>query len=481
LLLSRILDHAEHHPNRIAIGSDGREINYAEFAKTLLKIRARIIEALPPAPGIALLNCGSLANQWFLNIALRSLGITTAIMRDYVTADKLAQLPGTMFVCTSQDVAAAVRRRWPDMPILAITKASVDAATGDDPQSISGETRFGDNIEFTSGSTGDPKILIRSGAAVEAFWTRTAAEFHINQNSVFHLQNLAAFTAVGGKLPLTCWAMGGSAIFDHRTDWLLHLFDLPINRLFAPPALIKVLASRTFPNPPAGLQIYCGGGFLAGGLVTDLRKRLPSKVFLNYGGTEFGVRLQNEIETSDDAVWLRPTPNNDLRLVDDTGQPARDGEEAMIQVKRHSCDPIPLFEDKHGGPAVAIGEFFSTNDLGIRRADGRIRLVGRAGETLNVGGQKRSLGVLEQRARDILGVESLCLLVRQADNGEDYLTVAVEGDQTIDKAAVNTFLKDLGAKFYRTEFRRFFTFPREASGMQKVDRRQLQRLIEQPK
>jgi non-ribosomal peptide synthetase component F len=484
VLLNQILRHAARDPGKVAIYSDGVAIDYRTFAQALLKIRHHIGETLPAPSGIALLGSPHLVNQWFLNIALRSLGITTAVARDPAITDTLRRLPGTILVCGSRTEGAvpAIHQRWPDLPIFEIPAAAINAINADALPPIIDDSRFGDYIEFTSGSTGDPKLLIRSGATIEALWTRTAAEFRIERDSVFHLQDIAAWTAVGGKLPLTCWAMGGTCVFDQRTDWLDHLLDHPINRMFLTPGQLKLVATRDFPRrPEPGLQIYCGGGFLAAPLAARLRDALQCRVFLNYGGTEFGVRLQNEIETEEDAIWLRPVQNADLRLVDDLGRPAADGVEATIEVKRHACDPVPFVVGADRADPADEGAYFSTNDLGMRRADGRIRILGRAGEVLNVAGYKTALGPVEDQARALLGIDSLCLLVRQTDNGEDYLTVAVEGDQMLDRGRLNAFLTEMGAKFYRTEFRAFAAFPRESSGMRKVNRRELLRLVEQSK
>jgi acyl-coenzyme A synthetase/AMP-(fatty) acid ligase len=489
VLLNQILRHAARRPGKIAIYSDGVPINYGAFAGALLKIRRHVAETLPPISGIAIIGTKNLTYQWLHNIALRSLGITTVVARDPATTEKLMQAPGTVLVCGSRLSGAvpAIHRDWPDLPIFEIPSAAINAMGDEALPSAIEDNRFGDYIEFSSGTTGDPKLMIRPGAAIEALWTRTAAEFRIDETSLFHLQDIGAWTAVGGKLPLTCWALGGACLFDRRADWLDHMLDLPINRIFITPGGFKVIAARDFPvSPGPALQVYCGGGFLAGPLAIRLREKLQCRLFFNYGGTEFGVRLQNEVRTEEDSVWLRPMPNADLQLVDELGRPAQDNEEAIIRVKRHSCDPVPFLigedsgEETGGEEAVAEDGYVTTSDLAIRRADGRIRILGRAEDVINIGGNKRPLAPLEDRARTLLGIDSLCLIVRHAENGEEYLMVAVEGDQTLDRSRVNTFLAELGAKFYRTEFKAFAAFPRQSSGMQKVDRRALSRLIEQP-
>ena len=482
MLLSRIIHHAERHPGKIAVVSNGAAISYAQFVKGILKIRSHAAEALPPSCGTAIIASPGLLNHWLVSIALRSLGITTVAARDLETIEKLRHFPGAMLVCASRqegDVPAA-HQRWPDLPIFEIPVEAINAIRDEALPSAIDDSRFGDYIEFTSGSTGDHKVLVRSGAAVEQLWTRTAAEFRLDRNSVFHLHGLAAWTAVGGKCPLTCWALGATCLFDQRYDNLNHLLDRRINRLFVTPAQLKTLAAMSLPMPrDPNLQIYCGGGFLAAPLAGQLREKLHCRIFLNYAGSEFGVRLQSDIRTEEDAIWLRPMPNADLRLVNDLGQPAEDDQEAVIEVKLHACDPKPYSGGPVSGGAGVEGSWFNTNDLAMRRADGRIRILGRAEDVLNISGQKVPVGPVEERARSLLGVDSLCLFTRQADNGEDYLLVAIEGDQSLENGRLSAFRAELGKYFNRIELRTLAAFPRPSSGMQKANRREILRIVEQ--
>ena len=481
MLLSRIIRHAGETPKRIAVVSDGATINYAQFAKAILKIRHQAARTLPPDARTAIISDRRLLNYWLVSIALRSLGLTSVPARDLETIGKLRLLPGAIFICESRkdgDVPAA-QARWPDLPILEIPAAAINAIPDDALPSKVDDDRFGDYIEFTSGSTGEAKMLLRSGAAVEQLWTRTAAEFRIDRNSVFHLQSLTVWTAVGGKCPLTCWAHGATCLFDQRPDRMERLLDFPINRLFATPGTFKILAAMDHPKRREGeLQVYTGGGFLAAPLAAQLREKLNCRVFLNYAGSEFGVRLQREILAEEDSLWLSPMPNADLRLVDEQGEPVADGEQGMIQVRLHACDPQP-YSGMADASAVTVGEYFSTNDLAIRRADGRIRILGRAEDVLNLGGKKAPVGPIEDRARVLLDVESLCLFARQGPDGSDYLLVAIEGNQVPQAVRSAAFAQELSPFFSRIEYRVLPSFPRQASGMQKANRREILRLVEQ--
>lgn len=481
MLLSQIIRHAEQNPNKVAVVSDGATINYAQFARTILKIRCHAAQAFPPGGRTAIICDRRLLNYWLVSIALRSLGIATAPSRDLETIGRLRGFPGAVLVCKSRDEREmpAAHEQWPDLPLFEIPASAINAIPDGALPSTVDDSQFGDYIEFTSGSTGEHKILLRSGAAVEQLWKRTAAEFRIDRNSIFHMQSLTAWTAVGGKCPLTCWALGATCLFDQRPDRLERLLDFPINRLFATLGTLRTLAAMDHPRPRAAeLQVYTGGGFLAAPLAAQLRKKLRCRLFLNYAGSEFGVRLQREIRVEKDSIWLSPMPNADLRLVDEQGQPVRDGQEGTIQVKLHACDPKPCSGDPAAAAAVAAGEYFHTNDLATRRSDGRIRILGRAEDVLNLAGNKLPVGPVEDDARILLGVDSLCLFTQQGKDGSDYLLVAIEGNRLPGEDGMAAFRGHLGRFFGRIEFRSFETFPRQPGGMQKVNRREILRLVD---
>jgi acyl-coenzyme A synthetase/AMP-(fatty) acid ligase len=478
LLLGSIYRHARESPGRRAVIADGRPVDYRSFALSLEGVRALLAGTLPSIGGVAIIAVQNMLSQWILNLALRSLGITTVVARDEEMVARFEPLSEAVLLCmSSRDPAIEpIRRRWPELRIVEVPQAAVAAhIPAEVPEAIE-EGRFGDFVEFTSGSTGEYKLLRRSGAAIAELCDRTAVEFRIDGSTLFHLHSVSAWTGVGSKCPLVCWALGAACVFDQRADWVDHLFDHPINRFFITPDMMHLLGSeRVAPSVQSELQIYCGGGFLGAPLALRVKRKLGCRIFFNYAGTEFGVRLQNEIQSEEDTIWLRRLGPADLDIVDDDGRVLGDDAEGVIRVRQHACD-ARTYSDPPGERDL----LFTTSDLAVRRADGRIRILGRAEDVLIIGGHKRAVAPIEERARSMLGVDSLCLFSRQTDEGEDYLLVAIEGDLAIDESRIVELRHDLGRYFYRIELRKLPEFPRQPSGLRKIDRREILRLATTP-
>ncbi|MCP6769970.1 hypothetical protein NL529_34490, partial [Klebsiella pneumoniae] len=70
--------------------------------------------------------------------------------------------------------------------------------------------------------------------------------------------------------------------------------------------------------------------------------------------------------------------------------------------------------------------FFYTGDLAIMRADGRVALMGRFTDVINVKGHKIHPAPIEDRLRESLGVRGVCLLTLQDANGEEGMHVVIE-------------------------------------------------------
>ena len=75
------------------------------------------------------------------------------------------------------------------------------------------------------------------------------------------------------------------------------------------------------------------------------------------------------------------------------------------------------------------------------REDGRIALQGRVTEVINVNGHKISPGPIEDRLREAMGVDGVCLLSMQDDRGEEELYLVVEATTPVDTATLAGVLR----------------------------------------
>ncbi|MFN8057901.1 MAG: AMP-binding protein [Vicinamibacterales bacterium] len=144
------------------------------------------------------------------------------------------------------------------------------------------------------------------------------------------------------------------------------------------------------------------GGWAAAG--PEVMRQIASTMRVPYMCNAYGLSeaSPNVVMSSwDDPLewrtegWMHPHPGIDVRVADPMGTPVPAGEVGEIQVRGWN-----VMRGYYGLPdetaqAFTADGFLKTGDLGVRRADGRLRMVGRAKEMFRVGGENVSPAEVE--------------------------------------------------------------------------------------
>ena len=101
-------------------------------------------------------------------------------------------------------------------------------------------------------------------------------------------------------------------------------------------------------------------------------------------------------------------------------------DEGELRIGLLDCDCSSYLDDPEITARIFRDGWFHPGDLAVRRPDGRIRLLGRVADVLNIGGSKFAVGPIQQHVQEVLGVASVCLFGRLDDAGNDELVVAFE-------------------------------------------------------
>jgi len=112
---------------------------------------------------------------------------------------------------------------------------------------------------------------------------------------------------------------------------------------------------------------------------------------------------------------------------------------------------------------------FLSGDLAVRRADGRIRVVGRAGDVVNLHGQKVAAAPIELSVQQRLGVDEVCLFTTLSDAGKEEILIALQSSRQVPQADLDALAGEF-ASFDRVRFAVLEAFPRTTAGLKKVDR-----------
>lgn len=347
---------------------------------------------------------------------------------------------------------------------------------------------------FTSGSTGDPKVvvhsheaLIRSARLVVETFDWQAQERLLNLPEPHTMSGLRnAFLAA----PLAGMTWCCSAAADRQN--IFSLVDVieraQPQRLVAAPLLLRqinLLGARVAPNALASLRaVYCTGADLNHAEVRRFHERHRIPVVNYYGLTEtVGLCLSQDVRqwcVDDDSLGL--ARGCDIRLMGPTG-PVGEGEVGELQV----CLPLPMsgyLADPGATAQMFDGAWLRTGDLAQRDAQGRFRVVGRSSSFIKTLSTEKVLPqeiemMLEQHAgvaeaavcgvADVAGGERIAALIVAAEAAEP---ASLAADRLADFVRLR-----LGAARVPAIFRVVPEIPRSANG--KILRKQLRALLDE--
>jgi len=241
---------------------------------------------------------------------------------------------------------------------------------------------------FTSGSTGDPKAvvlsrqaLLNSAALVVQTFAWQAGERLLNlpdPHTMSGLRNALLAAPMAGMTWVCAPKPARANVFS-----LLGVLDsAQAQRVVAAPLLLRhinLLGDRVDKEVLAATRaFYCTGTDLSRAEVLAFYQRFSIPVVNYYGLTEtVGLCLSQKLEnwSPEDASIGWPV-GCQMRLLDEQGQPAADGEVGELQVRLQypmSC----YFEDAAATAERFDGDWLRTEDLVRCDAEGRVIIVGR--------------------------------------------------------------------------------------------------------
>lgn len=329
----------------------------------------------------------------------------------------------------------------------------------------------------TSGTTGTPKIAIRHGEAAVA--------------EARHYQQTMGITAEDNLLcavPMSHAYGFGTCVTMPLTSGA----SVVSTRRFQPHVITRALkehAITTFPAVPAMLHLLL---VAARGPIAGLPKRVLSagaplseqtaKAFYDHTGHPV-QSLYGSTETGGIAVDVKPPGlgvagcvgppmepvSVEIRPLDEPGELRP--EVGRVRVKSASMMAGYLTREGIDASHIANG-WFETGDLGFLDRDGRIHLVGRESEVINVFGLKVIPSEVEAVLMNAPGVTDVKVYAGAHRSGSQIVKAAVAGPETLDVAAIREYCAKQLVGYKRPDvITRMDALPRTATG--KIIRDQL--------
>ncbi|HKN53860.1 MAG TPA: aldehyde dehydrogenase family protein, partial [Amycolatopsis sp.] len=238
-------------------------------------------------------------------------------------------------------------------------------------------------IVFSSGTTGEPTAVVRSGPGLRGNIARTQQRMRYTGGDV--LLPLLPFSHQYGLslLMLWWWAECCLVVVPHtRLDAAVEaITELNVTVVDGAPStyhsLLRLLESRSVARESlASVRMWCVGGAPLGANLTARFARFTGKPLLDgYGSSEAGNIALSSPEFP--ALCGRPLDGIEIDIVGDDGKPVPDGEIGELIVT--TPDLMVATLGAHGELRRVDDPQHRTADIGYRTPDGDIAVLGRKG------------------------------------------------------------------------------------------------------
>lgn len=263
-------------------------------------------------------------------------------------------------------------------------------------------------IIYTSGTTGLPKGALHAHRVLLGHLPGVEMGFDLFPQAGDRIWTPADWAWIGGLLDVLMPALHhGVPVVARRFDKFTAeaAFELirkhGIRNAFLPPTALKMM--RAFAGPGSGklvdmCSVASGGETVGAELLSWGREVLGVTINEFYGQTECNMIVSSCAAIMDavPGVMGQPVPGHDLAVIDAQGQPAPDGVQGVIAVRRP--DPVMMlgyWADEEATRRKFLGDWLVTGDQGMREPDGRIRFIGRDDDVISSAGYRIGPGEIE--------------------------------------------------------------------------------------
>ncbi|MEM8625001.1 MAG: class I adenylate-forming enzyme family protein [Pseudomonadota bacterium] len=477
---------AGRHPDRAALIADGVALSYAALAATLERLRMHLagLDLAEGSPALILMR--SRAECWIAVMALRALGHPTVALRDGSQAMVLP-LDGPFLVLSAGEVAAG-RMQEPQgfegrrVVLPAQIGGGATMLREPEPEALRPKAPM---ILLSSGTTGTPKLIPIPLGQDDARAAARAAWMGCDGSTVFNNLDIGVWTSPGFNYPPAVWHAGGTVVLDGSAERYRRFADFGVTMAFCSGEDLERLLNAAGEGGGHGgrridqVLILHGGGLLPLPLLRAVTERLTRRFVHFYAMTEvnrplLAVAYEGDAEAMH---WLEPVAGMEVDVVDEAGQPCPPGIEGALRCKLGPADAVGYLNAPEATARHFRDGWCYPGDLGERRADGRIRVLGREGDVIVIGAQKQAAGPIEERLRTLLGARAVCLFTGLDDAGEGRLIVAVETDGAVPLTQQQAIGR-MFPSFRRIAFSTRRRFPRTETGLGKIQRGVLRRDVE---
>ncbi len=483
MVTNRIYEWARSQPAKTAVIYNDHALSYLDFARAIEFARSFFErQGLPVGQTVVIHQSNSVAfDAWLYVMALRALGFNTICVPsvDQVEALKLRNVAGIVVAEVKPQIDRLHGTSLEGIKVIMVPDAIFsNIRTGDPPLNPPNAPAFGGHILLTSGTTGTYKKVFLDGDNEDRRNAARADAYSLTKSVIYHVVNLGMWTTIGFRMPSAVWHRGGCVVMDSRPDAFKSFFRHAVDFSILTPLMLKELLQSLGTGPPHdNCELLVTSGFLPIEQADETARRVTKRIGITYGSTELATPALLSRRSSDgDMYWLALGLNRTVRIIDEKGNECPTGQEGELRIQLTDIDCKSYLDDEETNLKVFRDGFFCPGDMAVRRADGRVRILGRTGDVLNVRGIKTAVAPIELAVQRMLRVDEVCLFSGLSDDGKEEVVVVIQSDRALQKSTLDQVARKFPS-FERVRFAFFKEFPRTATGTRKTQRSVLRKLI----
>lgn len=419
-----VLRRAREAPGSVAVVSGQIRITYDEMAEHLAKL-ATTLASRGVRPGMLVgLQCNDRYWLLALQLACEAVGATHVCLApsELTLANQVARRCQSFVVERPEEdlsslgaVVGLGREFLADVmraPLAPGGLALLDASYGPD---------IGVRIARTSGTTGRPKLMLKTRAIVDAE-LKPRVESTISLSAAHNYISIYSTILASPYLEaIKMLRVGGSIYFISHWDELFSVGDeSAISTLIVRDGeyLLKESLARSAKLSLAYLSVF--GRFVSELLYGDLKKHISSVIFNSYSSNETG-----RIGYREAANVFSVLPDVGVEIVDEDGVVLPMGATGRIKVRSPPLVDGYLWDEELTAKQFR-GGWFVMSDLGYIPEPGKLALLGRADDMIDIGGEKIAPGPIERALREVAGVEDAVLIRLENAYGVGVMCTVIE-------------------------------------------------------
>jgi len=470
------------NPSKTAVIHNGRAVSYAAFANAIAGAAKHLDQRSFAAGSTVVVLINNLLDCWVVVAALEQQGCITVCVQSSAMIPSLALDAFEAVVTTDTEVVRHQQAAVDGSDIYVIPGLYYDNDMASEEFNADETSTMAGHILLTSGTTGRYKKVFMPLAGQQHRDRETCKRQHICSETIYHAAYFGLWSAIGYLVPPSVWRVGGTVIIDQRPDWAAHF----LNSGTSYAALVPDMASQLLqavdklsapPIPVMDCELQITAGFMSSNLAEQIGRRLTKNLRASYGNTEINIfTLESMVNDLDDWHWLMPSSFRTIEVVDSADNCCASGEEGLVRIQLTAEDAHYYMDNPEASRKVFKNGYFYPGDQAVGRADGRIRILGRSADVLNIRGRKLAVGPIEHKLQNLLGVDQVCIFSGITSSGEEEIVIVVEADKWPEKSVLDSLGEKI-IQYDRVRFNIVRQFPRTDMDANKINRRALRKLV----